>query len=327
MLAAISLSLALVLHAPEASPVTTTDLTAKIDALLETPESTTIAALEQTIADLEARAQDVIADKALADELLRARVALAWAQQDPKEAAVAMDEAIRSAAGRPLPLTGLGSDLKALAKQRTTILEGGGTADIEVDCSVPCQVIINERRSVNPTDPLLLGTYRVWVVATEDGVEPMREDVVLDEAGQTKRLEFGKVEAPPPVIREEPPRKQAERQRLNRQASEKPDKRKQRPASAGKKQMLPLWVEIVGVIAGAGLVATGAGLLAMDGKCKDGSDPATCPILIENTSQGAALVGIGSGILVPFGALLGVDQARAGQNKRAAAMVSWTFRF
>ncbi len=330
MMISILLALSLIFTAPEAAPATA-ELTAKIEALLETPESAKIAELERAIADLEARPQDVIADKPLADELLRARVVLAWAQQDPEQAAAAMDEAIRSAAGRALPLTGLGSDIKALAKQRATSLEAGGTAVIEVDCSVPCQVIVDERRSVNPTDPLPLGTYRVWVVATKADIEPIRHAVVLDEAGQTERIEFGKVDVvvPPPKLIDEPPVKEAKTRKPRKapvKKTDKPDKPK-RPASATKR-LLPLWAEIAGVVAGAGLVAGGAALLALDGNCEFGGDPKTCSgRLIENTPQGAALVAVGSGVLVSFGALLGVDQVRAGQAKQTTAMVSWTFRF
>lgn len=311
----LTLTLLLLLNAPESPPAARMDLTAAIEAVLETPEAALIGELEQVIHTFEAGPQDVLADTALADELLRARVVLAWAQQDPERAAAAMDEAIRSAAGRELPLLGLGTQLKELAKQRSAALADAGTASIEVACAVPCQVIVNERRSVNPTDPLPFGTYRVWVAANEGNVEPMRASVELDQAGETERISFGGVEAPVPAGIETPESGRERGDRTQRDA-------------AVKKPLLPLWVEIVGVVAGAGLIATGAGLLAIDGKCKGGGDSATCPILIENTAQGAALVAVGAGAMASFGAVLGVDQVRAGQNKRAArAMVSWTLRF
>lgn len=313
------LMLLLLFSAPEGTPAGMADLSAKIEAVLEVPEPTMIAELEQMVAQFEARPQEVIADTALADELLRGRVVLAWAQQDPGRAAAAMDEAIRSAAGRELPLKGLGTELKTLAKLRAEALEGAGTAVIDVDCVVPCQVIVNERRSVNPTDPLPLGTYRVWVVANKGDVEPMHEDVVLDAAGETKRIEFGQVEevVPAPAVVEPP--KQEKRKRADRKEPvEKMD-------TAGRKQLLPLWVEIVGIVAGAGLIGTGAALLAIDGRCKGGGDPATCPTWIENTAQGAALVAVGAGAMLSFGVVLGVDRTRAGQGR--GAMLSWTFRF
>jgi hypothetical protein len=317
----LTLTLLLLFGAPEGTPTATEDLTAKIAAVLETPEAAMIGELEYVIRELEARPQDVIADKALADELLRARVVLAWAQQDPERAAAAMDEAIRSAAGRELPLKGLGTELKTLAKQRAAALEGMGTATIELHCSVPCQVIVNERRSVNPTDPLPLGTYRVWVIANEGNVEPVRADVVLDAAGETERIEFGRVEEVPPPAVIEPPMEERRKRSAPRAPAE------QEANVAGRKPLMPLWVEIVGVVAGAGLAATGAGLLAIDGRCKGGGDPATCPTLIETTAQGVALVALGAGAMVSFGAVLGVDQVRAGRAMGAGAMVSWTFRF
>jgi hypothetical protein len=307
----LTLTLLLLLNTPEGTSAVTTDLTAKIDAVLEAPEAAMIGELEQAIREIEARPQQVIADNELADELLRARVVLAWAQQDPERAAAAVDEAIRSAAGRGLPVKGLGMEIKELAKQRAAVLWGEGIANIEVHCAVPCQVIVNERRTVNPTDPLPLGTYRVWVVANNGEIEPMQANVVLDAAGETERIEFGGLEGPAPAEKEWSKRRRAGN------AGE--------PNAVGSKPLLPLWAEIVGVVAGAGLLATGVGLLAIDERCVNGGDP-PCQEL-ENTVQGGALVGVGAAALGSFGTILGMDQARVGRGRGAAAMVSWTFRF
>ncbi len=301
---------------PEAMPATKTDLTAKIEAVLSTPEPAKIAELEQAIADIEAQPLDVLTDKLLPDELLRARVVLAWAYEDPQKAQDAMDEAIRSSAGRALPLSGLGTPLKTLAKDRTDALNAAGTATIEADCSVPCQMIVNERRTASLTDPLPLGSYRVWVVATKGDVEPLYRNVVLRDPGQNAWVEFGKTEVVVPPPDPDPavdPKKKPKR----------PKKTKKGANLSGNRPLLPLWAEIVGVVAGVGLVATGAALLAIDGNCRDSS----CEQLIENTAQGAALVGIGSGVLLSFGALLTVDRVRAVRGKEVTATLSWTLRF
>ena len=193
------LMLWLAFGAPEGTSTTTTNLTAKIETVLERPEAQNIGELEQAIRQIEARPEDVIDDSVLSDELLRARVVFAWAQQDPERATAAMDEAIRSAAGRPLPVRGLGTDLKNLMKQRVAALADAGTAVIEVDCTVPCQVFINEGRADNPTSPLALGTYRVHVVANEGDIDPLRTEVVLDVKGETERIAFSKPVEPAPV--------------------------------------------------------------------------------------------------------------------------------
>jgi hypothetical protein len=311
----------LLFSALEGLPSATADLTAKIEAVLETPEAATIDELEQVIREFEARPRDVSNDEALAAELLRARVVFAWAQQDPERAITAVDEAIRSAAGRELPLKGLGTELKELAKQRAALIESGGTAAIKIGCAVPCQVIINERPSINPTVQLPLGTYRVWVIANEGIFPPMRADVMLDMAGETERIEFGWIEEVPPapsVIQPQEPTTQRSKPVAPKTSATPVDAVRGKP-------LMPLWLEVVGVIAGAGLAATGAGLLAIDGRCKGGGDPAICPTLIETTAQGAALIAVGAGTVISFGAVLGVDQSRAGRGKEA--MVSWTYRF
>jgi hypothetical protein len=316
----LSFTLALGLNlAPEAAP-TSAELTVQTDVVLETPEAATVAELERIIVEFEARPLALLANKALAKQLLRARVVFAWAQQEPGRAAAAIDEAIRSAADRELPLWGLGIDFEDLAKQRMAALESGGTAIIEVACSVPCEVLVDERRSVNPTNPLLLGTHRVWVVSNDGQVEPLRTDVVLDVAGETERIEFGGAPPlPPPPAIVMPSQRMQDSPEFPR---ERPSKRRRPDAS-----ILPLWVEIVGIVAGAGLIATGAGLLTMDGKCQGGGDPVTCPILNETTAPGAALSALGSATFVSFVSVLGVDRAQIGKRIRAGASVGWSFRF
>jgi hypothetical protein len=313
-----SVTLALLANlAPELAP-TTAELTAQIEVVLQSPEPERIAELEQLIGEFEARPLALLASKTLGKRLLRARVVVAWAQQEPTRTA-AVDEAIRSAAGSELPLWGLGTEFESLAKQRVAALESGGTATIEVACGVPCEVLVDERRSLNPTNPLLLGEHRVWVVANDGSVKPLRMDVELDIAGETERIEFAPLHPVPP-----PPEivlsSQRERDSLTAPAETWTRKQPHSP-------MLPLWVEIVGVVAGAGLVATGAGVLMMDGNCKGGGDPMFCPNLMETTATGAAITALGSATFVSFTSLLGADRMKFAQHIRAGASVGWGFQF
>jgi hypothetical protein len=318
----LTLSLTLALFGnlgPEPVPATT-ELNDQIEVVLETPEPAEVAELERIIHELEARPLVLLSNKTIAKRLLRARVIVAWAQREPRRAAAAMDEALRSAAGRELPLSGLGTELVDLAEQRMAMLQSGGTANIEVACAVACELLIDERRSTNPTAPLLLGTYRVWVVSNDGQVEPLRTDVELDAAGEIRRIEFGQaLPLPPPPEIVLPPQSEEE---FPEAPAEPQWKRKRSGAT-----MLPLWVEIVGVVAGAGLIATGAGLLTMDGKCKGGGDPTTCPTLFETTAPGAALSALGSATLLSFSSVLGLDRAQIGKHVRSGASIGWTFRF
>lgn len=351
------LAMWLALSPPEAVlAIGAAELTAKIEAVLTMPDAATIAELEQTIAAMEAQPLVVVADPILAEDLLRARVVLAWGYDDPQKASAAMDEVVRSAGGRPLPLAGLGTDLKSLAKERVAALAAGGTANIQVDCSMPCQIILNERIPTNLAEPLALGTYRVWVVASAGEIEPLHEDVVLDQAGQTKLVVFGEPSPPllddprdtsaPTLLEPEdsqdtsapllPEPKKPTDTRTQALPIEAPEQRSdvgeqqdelREPPPAQARPMLPLWSEIVGVIAGVGMLATGVALLALDGKCRNGREVRSCPELIENTPQGIALVGMGSGVLLTFGAVLSVDRVRMDERKGLAAVASWTFRF
>jgi hypothetical protein len=318
-----SLALWLLLGPPEASSGAE-DLAVKIDAVIESAEPAKIAELERAIAGFEAQPQVVLSDELLASELLRARVTLAWAMEGPERSA-AIDEAIRSAGGREIP-PGYGSDFKKLVTRRVDALTAAGFGTIEVDCAVPCKVAINEGVSTNPSGPLVLGLYRVWVFSVDGDVEPMNQDVLLETPGQTKLLVF---EAPSEVNPADP----AMTETLDDSTEEprrkpfSPNAMSKRSPDTAKKQLLPMWGEIVGVVVGAGLIITGASLLAVDGRCKGGGDPRSCPTLIENTRQGNAFVTIGTGLFAAFGAVLVVDRVRIRQSKGVEAMLSWTFRF
>ncbi len=288
------------------------------------------AALERALAGLAQHPEQIPNDSETLDRLAQARLGLAWQRlvnDDEPAAIAAMDEAIRSARGRSLPAGKFGPKVLRLYEDRLQALKDSGTAIIAVECgAIPCQIVVDERRSANPTDPLYLGSYRVWV-GPRDGdavwefyevklsIRNEQVDVVYKAGANAAKLE-----APPePELGFEP---------VGPPVGATDTKPK-------KARMLPRWASILGMTVGAGL-AVGGGLLLLDGACLDGSDvepdadaPPCDRVWQRNVPAGLGygLLGVGAGVFVVSGVVLTVDEVRVGDRKGKQAMLTWTFQF
>jgi hypothetical protein len=281
------------------------DLHAAAQSIVDVAPAEAIAAIERSLAVVEGHPEELLGDESAADELARARVALVWAhlaQGDIEAASTMMDEAIRSAGGRALPLYGLGPDIRTLHDQRLRALEQAGTAMIEVDCD-ECEVLVGDSRSPNPTNPLFLGRHRIWIFDPADELEPMFTEVTLDTPGQTITLVFRPAPMPQTIAPEPVFRPRAR------------------------------WAKILGMTLGAGAAVTGGVLLSLDGKCSNGDTPTadnvttTCQDVWATRETGYALLGVGAGLFMGATVWLTVDEVRAGRARRTHAMIAWTLRF
>jgi hypothetical protein len=304
---ALALAAMFIAQPPEASEVQPlTKLDAALEQVGSEEASATIAALDAALAEI-AKQPQLAYDEASQAKLLEARVALAWlhlASGEQDEAAAAMDDALRTARGRDLEPGNFGPAILELHDARKAALAEAGSGSIEVECEVPCTVIVNEQVADNPVAGLALGGYRVWISASEGDPNWVFHEVELGAAGGTERLRFERPETVAVTI------------------PEPIDVPQTKP-----KRMLPRWAEIVGMTAGLGLAAGGAVFLALNGKCKGGGDPATCPQIYDNTIQAASLLAAGGAVFVTFGALLIVDEVRVGRMKGQQATLVWTMRF
>lgn len=293
------------------------DLDAAAQSIADASPIKAITELEQALAAMTQYPVELLGDSTAADKLARARVALVWAylaEGDTDAAAKVMDDAIRSAAGRELPVGGLGPDVRNFSDQRRLLLQETSTARIEVDCD-GCAVLVNEVAAANPSGPLLLGDYRVWTIDPHGKLEPMFTQVELVTADQTIKLVFR-----PPV--DEPARPEPSTT-LDPQPKTVPESKPQ----------VPRWAKVLSMTVGAGLVVTGSVLMSLDGKCKNG-DLATsvnfgssCPKVWTNKGPGYALIGVGGGLLMGATVWLAVAEDRVTRSRRASAMLSWTIRF
>lgn len=204
------------------------DLEHATSTLGDVPPSASVQMLEQAITAASQQPGTLLDDQSVGDQLLRARAALVWAylaSDDHDRAVSAMDELIRVAAGRPLP-SGFGPDVEKLYGERFVVVSRAGKASLEVICKAPCEVLVNERRVGDwsgANESLPLGTYRVWVLALDDDVDPKYHEVSLNSQSDRSELIFGArpVVIPPVVLQPDLPAKAAETRKSG------PDLRKQ----------------------------------------------------------------------------------------------------
>jgi hypothetical protein len=248
------------------------------------------------------------------ERLIEARLSLVWlhlAAADTQAASAAMDEAIRSGWGRALPAGRFGPAVLRLYEQRSEALAAQGTATIEVDCGPhPCVVIINESWATNPSAPLYLGSYRVWVGGEAQGSEWEFVAVELHSSGEIGRVSY------------RPPREGPSVDRVTDNS---------RRSVPDRGRMLPRWAGIAGLSVGAGLIIAGAILHGLHGKCVNGEAPVdwtTCPRLYQTSAVASrTLLASGVGVSLLLGTVFTVDEVRVGRSKGRQAMLSWTFRF
>lgn len=232
-------------------------------------------------------------------QLTLARALLAI--EDADGARQAMDEAIRTARGDPLPVKSFGPGLTALYRERSGVLGKQTTGEIAVECLVACRVYINERPTSQRTEKLIPGSYRVWVEST-DGSE-MAIKLVVDVAEvEVEALKFGTAAEIP---------------------EDGPDPRKP-------KRIMPRWAEVVLMSAGAVAIGTGATLWAINYKCPDFSDPLAdpqCPRVYTTKVAGIATVAAGGLVFLTGTVMLTVDEVRIGRARGNTVALNWTLRF
>lgn len=224
---------------------------------------------------------------------------------DADGAREAMDEAIRTSRGDPLPAKNFGPGLTALYRERTGVLGKLTTGAIEVECRVACRVYINERPAPQHTEKLVPGSYRVWIESI-DGSETAIKHLVDVAAGSVSAFEFGK-----------PPQEQ-------------PDGPNPRPDKPKSKRIMPRWAEIVLMSAGAAAIGTGAAFWALDGRCQDGSDPAIepkCEYVWMSKAAGITGVAAGGAAFLTGTVLLTVDEVRIGNERGNTVALTYTLRF
>lgn len=231
------------------------------------------------------RAQEARAFAQLA--LARTRLVLGR----PQDAAAAIDDALRAAGTRPLPVDQFGPALAALHAERVAALSAMPPATLAVRCSVPCRVLVDEHALA---DELLPGAHRAWVEALDPGLPVLRRELELA-PGEAVELAY-EVQAPEPAPRPVP-------------VDEAPPARR---------RILPRWASALGLGVGAGTAVAGGVLVAVDHRCPDLSNPRTEPCLriLDTDTGGFVLLGVGGAVAITAAVILAIDEVRARRGRR-----------
>lgn len=204
-------------------------------------------------------------------------------------AANTIDEALHVARDDALPVAQFGPALERLHDARVDALAGLQPGTLVIECTVPCKAWLNERPIEPGTHALPVGPYRVWIEAEVPNLPVVRETARIRK-GETVSVRY---ELDPSLVdaSDRPPK---------HAVAERPDR------------TLPRWASIVGVSVGAGLVGTGAALVAVDRRCPDLADPRSTPCAnILNTDGGGwATLGVGGAMLISAAVILAVDEIR-----------------
>lgn len=201
----------------------------------------------------------------------------------------------------------VGPRLSALLSERRA--SGvGAWARLRVHCRAPCTVFIDGRavareQATGGGIPLSVGEHALWI---EEGARPRREWIEVQTSGELLERSTGSsVEPPPPTITADT----LEPRSISAPAG--------LPRGVDRTEpILPRWLEITGVVAGAGLGGAGGGLLVVDGRCVGGGSPSgpnACASLHHTRAGGLALAAVGATTLLTSAIFLAIDERRRGR--------------
>lgn len=231
---------------------------------------------------------------------------------DEARAAEVMDQVIRTAHARDLPIQRFGPTLVAFHDARRALLDERGTAAVQVQCRTSCRVVIDAQQVTPDSGPLYLGAHRVWIMASDGSVPEVRHDIELAEAGTTTVIDYPAEQPscdiePAPVVVVAP------------------------PPPPPPRRILPRWAEISVAAIGLGAVVAGGVMLGLDGHCPKGLDPMTdapsCPQLYEGTVPGLVAIGLGSVFVAAGAVTVSIDEVRINNQRGRQATLAWQMRF
>lgn len=223
----------------------------------------------------------------------------------------AMDEAIRTARGGPLPVSQFGPSLTRLYEQRVEALSAESTGGVAIQCDVPCTIYVNER-PVSQDElaaGLAPGPYRIWIEPKPGKDGPSQRHLVDVEYGSPSEIHY-------------PPATAAGGEDDN--GGDEP-----LPPAETPKRIMPRWAEITMLVGGVAAIGVGAGLLAVDGKCPGGLDPveAQCTDVLGTGTAGIITMAAGGALMLTGVITLSVDEVRVNKQKGTQATLAWTLRF
>lgn len=275
--------------------------------------------LSRNLSSLHGFAPEIAAKPELQNIQRRSILALARAYHNSGQSSRAratLNALYRTDAPRTTELRALGPSLSALGEAVRSNVATLGRGRIEVKCTAPCQVYINERNA-DKSSAHLEGEYRVYVQDAADEKPPLRKHVEIHRGGgdvtirYDNRLPNAKSGASnpnrDPLVIVDPASTQLKRNDLTRP--------RQNP-----KRIAPLWLEITGMAVGILGMGTGGVLVAIDGQTKTKIPDEKKMLNYETKIAGYIFIAAGAATAVTSLVLLAIDQRNV--NRKASSRLS-----
>jgi len=255
-------------------------------------DPTDLTPLREAIAQVEDHPASLRSDPALREARSLARLELvraALATADQAAGTALADDALRLEPEAARFAERLGPSVAAFVSARAS--EVDASARLDVTCTTPCRVFVDEHPRDIGSIALVPGVHRLHV----DGPGAVELALALELApGERHATSWPIAVAERPVAAELPP-----------------------PAPA---RLLPRAVEGMLIGVGTALTATGAALIGIDGRCPGGgssSEVTACPNVYATRPAGGATLALGvTGAITGLVPLI-IDEARMARHRRA----------
>lgn len=164
-------------------------------------------------------------------------------------------------------LKAFGPSLRKLAKNQSKQIDKLSKTKIEVKCSRPCRIFVNERR-ISSSKKYPSGEYRIFVEDSDGKNKPMSKVIELRD-GQDRWTDNYYNEFKEPKVEPKPlPAPLTPLNSPNPSNAPEFTPMDDEPAPRGEyRRILPLWLEVTGTIVGAGAAGGGGYLWYLHGRC------------------------------------------------------------
>lgn len=264
--------------------------------------------LGRNLSSLHGFAPEIAAKPELQNIQRRSILALARAYHNSGQSSRAratLNALYRTDPPRTTELRALGPSLSSLGEAVRNKVTSLGRGRIEVKCTAPCQVFINERNAEKISSHLE-GEYRVYVQDAADEKPPLRKHVEIHRGGgdvtirYDNRLAKGKAGASnpngDPLVIVDPASTNRYRDDLSR------------PRVTSPQRIAPLSLELIGL--GVGVVGAGTGgvLVAIHEKIQPKTADWDKPRQYDTQVAGIIFISAGSALALTSLVLLAIDQ-------------------
>lgn len=271
--------------------------------------------LGRNLSSLHGFAPEIAAKPELQNIQRRSVLALARAYHNSGQSSRAratLNALYRTDPPRTTELRAFGPSLSSLGEAVRNKVASLGRGRIEVECTAPCQVFINER-SADKSSSHLEGEYRVYVQDAADEKPPLRKHVEIHRGGgdvtirYDNRLPNSKASLSnpngDPLVFVDPSNTNRHRDNLAR------------PHRTSPNRIAPKWLEITGLVVGIAGAGTGGVLIGIHDQTQPRSVGKETELKYETKIAGIIFAAAGGAVALTSAILLAIDQRNVNRKR------------